>query len=395
MTKEKRRKNRRQRGFSLTELLVIVGIIIVLAGMAMMLMGKSRAQFLRQNVARELKSAFERARFDSVKRRAEIVNGVDYRARVVINANSYTLITEVQDASTFSQTTNTFTSQNISISDDIVGVVGSPVFPITVYFNQRGEPSVFSGSGAALTDTLYALRILICNGTCNTTNANASNSNLLLLTPTGTVNLLMGGTIPPQFNAPTVSTVPTGSFIKQLVSILTGGGGTTPTPTPGGSPNPTVTPTPGGTPDPNATPTPNPTATPTPTGTATPTPTGTPTPTPTPTATPTVTPTATPTTTPTPVSCSISVPSSVVYPKIIGSGTGNGTFQVSFVNAAGNNIVLTKSGNKILSISPTSQSTTAASGSFTVNVVYDNGNVSGSVTISGCGTARTVSISTN
>ena len=60
-----------QDGTTLVEALVVILIISIVAAMAIMNRGSADEQFKRQNLARELKVAFERARFDSVKRRAE------------------------------------------------------------------------------------------------------------------------------------------------------------------------------------------------------------------------------------------------------------------------------------------------------------------------------------
>ena len=59
-----------QAGVTIVELLVVCVIIAIIAGFALMQRGGANEQFQRQNVARELKFALERARFDSVKRRA-------------------------------------------------------------------------------------------------------------------------------------------------------------------------------------------------------------------------------------------------------------------------------------------------------------------------------------
>ena len=59
-----------QRGFSLFELLIVLVMIGILTTLALMQLGGSRVDFQRQRISREFKSYLERARFDSVKRRA-------------------------------------------------------------------------------------------------------------------------------------------------------------------------------------------------------------------------------------------------------------------------------------------------------------------------------------
>jgi len=176
---------RGQDGTTFVEVMVVLLIISVVAAIAIMNRGSANEQFKRQNVARELKVAFERARFDSVKRRAE---GAD-RAQVVVNADSFTLITDVnQDGdlldSVDSATTN-FGGQGVSISDDGTNL------PVTVTFDKRGEVSHTD-------DPVF----LVCNGTCAFSNDRSANANIVLVTPTGTVNLLAGGTDLPTFGDP-------------------------------------------------------------------------------------------------------------------------------------------------------------------------------------------------
>ena len=61
-----------QRGASVIEVLIVLVVVGILAVLAIASFGKSRENFARQNVAREFKVRLERARFDSVKRRANV-----------------------------------------------------------------------------------------------------------------------------------------------------------------------------------------------------------------------------------------------------------------------------------------------------------------------------------
>ena len=181
-----------QSGVTLIELLVVIVIIVIVCAIALMQRGSADAQFKRQNVARELKVAFERARFDSVKRRAQ--SSPEARAKVDLTANSYALTTYTVDsagvATANTQTTDT-SGQNILIEGN------TPVtLPYTVYYNQRGEAVDVSGN--SISPSFY-----VCNATCSS--PSTSTANLLIVTPTGTVNLLSGGSSAPNFNAPTIS----------------------------------------------------------------------------------------------------------------------------------------------------------------------------------------------
>ena len=191
-----------QDGTTLVEALVVIVIISVVAAFAIMNRGSADEQFKRQNVARELKVAFERARFDSVKRRAEGAN----QAHVVVDAGTFTLVTDVnQDGDTLdavdSLTTN-FAGQNISISSDGTSL------PVTVTFDKRGETTYTD-------DPVF----LVCNGSCTFSNDTSANANIVLVTPTGTVNLLPGGSALPTFGVPTITNVSTTAGVNPDVVL--------------------------------------------------------------------------------------------------------------------------------------------------------------------------------
>ena len=194
-----------QSGLTLVELLVVIIIIAVVAALALMQRGSANEQFQRQNVARELKVAFERARFDSVKRRADTSAT---QAKVLVDAGVYTLTTDINQNGTLESSDDiarTISSQNIVIAGS-----GGTSIPLTVRFNQRGE--AVDASGVSISPVF-----LVCNVSCSSpTNANA---NIVLVTPTGTVNLLSGGATPPTFSAPTITNVSVGTGISNMVSV--------------------------------------------------------------------------------------------------------------------------------------------------------------------------------
>lgn len=181
-----------QSGVTLIELLVVIVIIAIVASIALMQRGSANEQFKRQNVARELKVAFERARFDSVKRRAQ--SSPEARATVVVDTNSYALTTYTVDSagtSTASTQTTDTSGQNVVIQGN-----NSITLPYTIYYNQRGEAVDVSGN--TISPSFY-----VCNATCSS--PSTSTANLIIVTPTGTVNLLSGGSSAPNFNAPTIT----------------------------------------------------------------------------------------------------------------------------------------------------------------------------------------------
>jgi len=191
----------RQSGVTLVELLVVIVIIAIVATLALMQRGNANEQFQRQNTARELKVAFERARFDSVKRRA--VGGSAPEAYVTVTPTSYTLHTYSNDVNGVAVANNQTTSVPRGIV--IARYDGNALTTFDVNFSMRGEVAASP-----------APQFYVCNLACSSpTNATA---NIVLVTPTGTVNLLSGGSSIPAFTAPTVSNVSGSSGINPLVT---------------------------------------------------------------------------------------------------------------------------------------------------------------------------------
>jgi prepilin-type N-terminal cleavage/methylation domain-containing protein len=187
-----------QSGFSLAELLIVIIIIAVVATLAYMKMGTANTQFQRQNVARELKVAFERARFDSVKRDAEGAA----RAKVDVNPSTYVLWIDANNDGTLESTTFDFAAGNI-----VIDASGTTTVPVTVYFDKRGE----------VTTTGAGFQFLVCNVSCST--PTSANADLVIVTATGTVNLLGGAATPPAFNSPIITNTP--MAINTLVTLPT------------------------------------------------------------------------------------------------------------------------------------------------------------------------------
>jgi prepilin-type N-terminal cleavage/methylation domain-containing protein len=204
--------SRAQSGVTITELLVVVVVIGVICGFALMQGGGSNVQFKRQSIAQELKTALERARFDSVKRRAD---GTIPQARVVINETSFTLTTDqnqdgVLDSSDDQPTT--FSGQNI-----VIGLDDGAAFPVTVIYTQRGE-AIATSASLDMEPVFW-----VCNVSC--ASPDDANANIVLVTPTGTVNLLPGSSSPPTFSSPTgLTSVPPSNSINNTAAV---------TPTPG------------------------------------------------------------------------------------------------------------------------------------------------------------------
>jgi len=195
------RSSSHQSGITLTELLVVIVVISVLAGFALMQRGAANEQLNRQNVAQQLKSAFERARFDSVKRRAV---GSSEEAKVTVTPTSYTLRTYRNDVNGLPVGADFVTTLPAGI---VIGLYDdSELTSQEVTFNMRGE-----------TPASPLPQFRICNLSCSS--PTRANSNILIVTPTGTVNLLPGDSSLPTFGVPTVTNVNSNTGINPDVVL--------------------------------------------------------------------------------------------------------------------------------------------------------------------------------
>src|SRR3954468_11661550 len=96
-----------QRGVSMIETLVVLAILAVLSTAAILSLGNSAKNLERQNIAKNFKISLERARFDSIKRRA---SDCENRSRVEItSATSFKLLTDSNENGTIDPATETHT----------------------------------------------------------------------------------------------------------------------------------------------------------------------------------------------------------------------------------------------------------------------------------------------
>jgi len=236
------RKPFSQYGASLLEVLIVLVIAAVLVTIAVAQFGRSGKNLDRQNVARQFKSELERARFDSVKRRA----GSCYEmSRVTINdSRSFSVTTDSNQNGTL----ETAEKQDINLGgrSDVTIVGNGITLPVTIRFDERGH--------AVLTDCVTTPPpnvplFYFCNGSCTPATANSQNSNVIFVSPTGTVAMLNGGQSMPTFANPSVTPVGANTQVNPLLAVWEPA-------------TPTSTPTATSTATPTNTPTPVPTATP-------------------------------------------------------------------------------------------------------------------------------------
>jgi prepilin-type N-terminal cleavage/methylation domain-containing protein len=137
-----------QSGFSLIEVFIVLVMIGILTTLALMQFGSSRVDFQRQRIAREFKIYLERARFDSVKRRA---NGVGEAAKVVLNGPSSFTVSLDFDGDGTLLNTETRTVNFRDRTDATIQVSDSLTYPVTLAFDRRGLVTTTDGNGAAVT----------------------------------------------------------------------------------------------------------------------------------------------------------------------------------------------------------------------------------------------------
>ena len=185
-----------QSGMSLIEIVVVLVIVGILATMAIVRFDSSRVNLTRQNVVKELKTYLERARFDSVKRRAGTSD--NDKSRVVIrNATSFDVITDLNQNGTIEGGE----VRTINFSGSQSKFVGNLVYPITITFDRHGHVEAKNNLNQEI-DPFFT----ICDKGCsNLETANTGNSSGISISPSGTVAILAGGETQPTFNSPTVS----------------------------------------------------------------------------------------------------------------------------------------------------------------------------------------------
>ena len=235
-----------QSGASVMELVIVLAIAAILLTFAVAQFGRSGKNFDRQNIAREIKVSLERARFDSVKRRPDSV--ADMSKVTILSATSFSYTMDLNQNGQIDGA-ETRTVDFAGRSD--VRIAGTDlVFPITIRFDPQGQITATNGASSEIIPFFY-----VCNGNCTSATANAANSNVIYISPTGTVAMMAGGQTVPTFGNPAVTAINSNTSINSLLAVWDDSSGApTPTPTPSATPSPTPTPLP--TPTPTSTPVP-------------------------------------------------------------------------------------------------------------------------------------------
>lgn len=128
-SKDSRRS--RERGFTILQLLITIGIIGIVSTYALISMARSRDSLRLQNSVRQLAGYMEKARLDSIRRHATGVTGSELASVVFTNTTTYTVTMDFDGTGTVR--TRTFTLESG------VWIFSTPL--PSVSFNWRGRTS--------------------------------------------------------------------------------------------------------------------------------------------------------------------------------------------------------------------------------------------------------------
>jgi len=165
-----------QRGFSLIEVFIVLVIIGIVTTFALLAFGSAKVDLHRQAVAREFKIYLERARFDSVKRRAEDPD----RAEVVLtSATSFTVQLDFNEDGVL-QDNEIRTVDFTDRSNTRIEVTDALPYPVTISFDRRGHVTVKDEGGVEI-NPVFTI--------CSNCGDSLPDQSVISLSTTGTVSV--------------------------------------------------------------------------------------------------------------------------------------------------------------------------------------------------------------
>jgi prepilin-type N-terminal cleavage/methylation domain-containing protein len=166
----------RQLGFSIIEVLLVVIVMGILTTFALLQLRGAKTDVERQNIVRELKNYLERARFDSVKRRADadaematirLIGPTSFSAAIDFDQSGSLLPAETRTMD-FGERSNT----RVSIVDTLS-------YPVTIRFNRRGQATAVDSTNTVVTPVF---RI------CSNCSAATPNISYISISASGTIS---------------------------------------------------------------------------------------------------------------------------------------------------------------------------------------------------------------
>lgn len=116
-------RRRCERGFSVIEMVIVVAIVAVISTFALIGVEAARAGQRRVNSARMLSSYLEKARVDSVRRRAENTVANPLATVTIVDANSYSVFLDFNGNGTPIARTFTLEPGVAFMAEDIAAVI--------------------------------------------------------------------------------------------------------------------------------------------------------------------------------------------------------------------------------------------------------------------------------
>jgi|GEM_PF-2304819 len=201
-----------QSGITVVELLIVVVIMMVIAVFALGSFERSKQSFRREGLARELKAYLDRARTDSVKRRA---NTSTQMASVVLNdARSYSVNLDLN----YDGVLQANEKRTIPISEQQGEIVSTGLnFPISIMFDWRGRPTAVDNLGNTV-NPVFTFCELGCKTSSSTFITNDKNSSVIAISPSGDVKLDKGGYSAGTLLTPNVNTL-SNQNIRESVKV--------------------------------------------------------------------------------------------------------------------------------------------------------------------------------
>jgi len=178
------------------ELLIVLAILAVLTTLAIANFRSSKVDLERQAISREFKVYLERARFDSVKRRA--VNTADQANLVLTGPSSFTAQIDFdEDRVLRANETRVVDFAQRSRTQILVSDVGLS-YPITIRFDRRGHVTATNGVGAVVDPVMFTI--------CSSTDCTAASTTrtVIALSSSGTVSVMRDGQTPAAAPTPVI-----------------------------------------------------------------------------------------------------------------------------------------------------------------------------------------------
>ena len=197
-----------QSGFSLIEVMIVVVLLGILSTIAILNLTSSKTDFQRQRIAREFKVYLERARFDSVKRRAQDTradNTNDMANVTLESASSFTSLIDINGDGLLNTATEKRRVNFSNLSDTEISVLDTKLnYPITIRFNQRGQVIAKDKSDKVVNPVVFT----ICSKNCSGPKQNNQDLTVISVSTSGTVAVLPNDSNPSPLPTPSITSSP-------------------------------------------------------------------------------------------------------------------------------------------------------------------------------------------